>query len=214
MPPSCPWASPPPHQAFSRTGSCTSNSPPSRARRRPARPCWYGVEPAVWAATLSSWAWPWVYEAITTASPKNFEYVRKLGASQVVDYNSATVVEEVVNALDGKTLAGAMDCIGFSTTPLTVEVVTKSRGSKFVSTVEGGFQAPEGVTVKSVFGTTVMDNQVGKAIYENSLPKALKARTFIPAPAPLIVGKGLENVQAAVDRLAEGISAQKVVISL
>ncbi|KAI9042844.1 zinc-binding alcohol dehydrogenase family protein [Aspergillus affinis] len=154
------------------------------------------------------------YEVFTTASPKNFEYVKKLGASQVVDYNSATVVEELVKALEGKTLAGAMDCIGFAATPLTVEVVAKSRGSKFVSTVKGGFQAPEGVTVKNVFGTTIKDNRVGKAIYEDYLPKALKAGTFIPAPAPLAVGKGLENVQAAVDRQAAGTSAQKVVVSL
>lgn len=28
------------------------------------------------------------YEVLTTASPKNFDYVKKLGASQVFDYNS------------------------------------------------------------------------------------------------------------------------------
>lgn len=32
------------------------------------------------------------YEVITTSSPKNFGYVKKLGANQVFDYNSKTVV--------------------------------------------------------------------------------------------------------------------------
>ncbi|EED12115.1 zinc-binding oxidoreductase CipB [Talaromyces stipitatus ATCC 10500] len=154
------------------------------------------------------------YEVITTASPKNFDYVKKLGASQVFDYNSATVAEDIVEALQGKTLAGAMDCIGFAATPLTVEVVANSQGSKFVSTVKGGFNAPEGVTLKSVFGTTIKDNQVGKAIYEDYLPKALAAGTFIPAPNALVAGKGLESVQAAVDLQSRGTSAQKVVVSL
>ncbi|KAL6232514.1 hypothetical protein BDW75DRAFT_217726 [Aspergillus navahoensis] len=154
------------------------------------------------------------YEVFTTASPKNFDYVKRLGASQVFDYHSATVAEDLVDALQGKTLAGTMDCIGFAATPLTVEVVSKSQGNKFVSTVKGGFQAPEGVTVKSVFGTTIKDNQVGKAIYEDYLPKALKAGTFIPAPVALVAGKGLDSVQAAVDLQAKGTSAQKVVVSL
>ncbi|KAL4983889.1 zinc-binding alcohol dehydrogenase domain-containing protein cipB [Aspergillus falconensis] len=154
------------------------------------------------------------YEVFTTASPKNFDYVKKLGASQVFDYHSETVAQDLVAALQGKTLAGAMDCIGFAATPLTVDVVSKSQGAKFVSTVKGGFQAPEGVTVKSVFGTTIKDNQVGKAIYEDYLPKALKAGTFTPAPVALVAGKGLESVQAAVDLQAQGTSAQKVVVSL
>lgn len=35
------------------------------------------------------------YEVITTASPKNFDCVKKLGAARVFDYHSATIVEEL-----------------------------------------------------------------------------------------------------------------------
>jgi NADPH:quinone reductase-like Zn-dependent oxidoreductase len=35
------------------------------------------------------------YEVITTASRKNFEYVKKLGASYRFDYNSPTVISEL-----------------------------------------------------------------------------------------------------------------------
>ncbi|KAH8698698.1 zinc-binding oxidoreductase CipB [Talaromyces proteolyticus] len=154
------------------------------------------------------------YEVFTTASPKNFDYVKNLGASQVFDYNSSTVAADLIKALKGKTLAGAMDCIGFAATPLTVEVVIGSEGTKFVSTVKGGFQPPEGATVKNVFGTTLKDNHVGKAIYEDFLPNALRAGNFIPAPNALVAGKGLEAIQAALDLQAKGTSAQKVVVSL
>lgn len=154
------------------------------------------------------------YEVFTTASPKNFDSLKKIGASQVFDYNSATVVEDLTQALKGRTLAGTMDCVGFAATPLTCSVVLHSEGSKFVATVKGGFQPPEGITIKSVFGTTIKDNHVGKAVYENWLPKALKAGTFVPLPKPLVAGKGLESIQGAIDLQAKGTSARKVIVTL
>ena len=50
------------------------------------------------------------YEVITTASPKNFDYVKKLGASQVLDYHSKSIADELVDIFKGKTIAGAFDC--------------------------------------------------------------------------------------------------------
>lgn len=154
------------------------------------------------------------YEVFTTSSPKNFEHMKGLGASKVFDYTSLTVVEDIVTALRGKTLAGAMDCVGFAGTPPTVLIVSQSEGNKFVATVKGGFPAPEGINVLSVFGTTLKDNHVGKAIYEDFLPKALKAGSFIPAPAALAIGKGLGDVQAAVDLVKKGVSGNKIVVTL
>ncbi|WP_040445621.1 zinc-binding dehydrogenase [Ktedonobacter racemifer] len=45
------------------------------------------------------------YEVITTASPRNFNYIKKLGASQVFDHNDKTVVEDIIEAFKGKTIA-------------------------------------------------------------------------------------------------------------
>ena len=47
------------------------------------------------------------YEVITTCSPRNFELVRRLGASTVFDYNSKTVVQDIIKAFHNKTCAGA-----------------------------------------------------------------------------------------------------------
>ena len=47
-------------------------------------------------------------EVITTCSPKNYELVRKLGASRAFDYSSETVVEDIVTYLEDKTIAGAV----------------------------------------------------------------------------------------------------------
>ncbi|KAF5863432.1 hypothetical protein ETB97_010063 [Aspergillus alliaceus] len=103
------------------------------------------------------------YEVIATASAKNFDYVKKLGSSQVFVYHSPTVGEDLIQVLRGKTLAGAMDCIGFSATPICMDVVHKSEGNKSVITVKGGFPTPPvGVSVKNVFGTTIKDKFLNK----------------------------------------------------
>ena len=48
------------------------------------------------------------YEVLSTSSPKNFAYVKSIGASHVFDYNSTTVVADLVRALEGRELVGAL----------------------------------------------------------------------------------------------------------
>ncbi|KAI0426203.1 zinc-binding oxidoreductase CipB [Xylaria sp. FL1042] len=155
------------------------------------------------------------YEVITTASSHNFDYVKKLGACQVFDYSSSTVREDLLTALNLKTLAGVMDCIGGPAWAICVDVALNARGNKFVVTTKRGFpDPPEGVTLQPVFGLTIKDDDVSKTIYEDFLPKALEAGSYKPAPEPLVAGQGLESVQAAVDLQRTGVSARKIVVKL
>ncbi|KAL9089755.1 MAG: hypothetical protein Q9165_005549 [Trypethelium subeluteriae] len=156
------------------------------------------------------------YEVIATASPKNFEYVKQLGGVEVLDYQSTTISGDLQNAFQGKTIAGALDCIGGTGWAICMDVVHKTPGIKFVSTTKRGFpDPPEGVSIKHIFGSTIKDNKVGAMIYEDFLPKALKAGTFVPAPKPQITGKGLQSVQGVVDLYSKGgVSARKLVVSL
>jgi NADPH:quinone reductase-like Zn-dependent oxidoreductase len=72
------------------------------------------------------------YEVITTASPRNFDYVKSLGAAQVFDYNSPSVVPDIIAAFKARTLAGA---IAFGTTSAAscVQIVGACQGNRFVS---------------------------------------------------------------------------------
>ena len=72
------------------------------------------------------------YEVIATASPRNFDYVRSLGASRVFDYNSPGVVADIVAAFKGRTLAGA---IAFGTTSAAscIRIAGACQGNRFVS---------------------------------------------------------------------------------
>jgi len=69
---------------------------------------------------------------ITTSSPRNFDYVTKLGASQVFDYHSETVVDDVIEAFKGKTSAGAL-AIGTGSAEACADVVHACDGNRFVS---------------------------------------------------------------------------------
>jgi len=185
------------------------------------------------------------YEVITTASPRNFAYVRQLGASHVFDYHSPTVVADVVEALRGKTSAGAL-AIGGSSALACVDIIHACSGNKFVSiatfpvdfqrltqTGSSGWQllrqVPRllafggslllksrlrGIRTNSIFGTTLMDNEVSRVIYADFLPRALAEERYAAAPPPHVIGQGLAAIQAGLDAQRKGMSAQKVVVAL
>lgn len=48
------------------------------------------------------------YEVVTTTLPKNFDYVKKLDASQVFDYNSKRIVDKLIDAFKVVIIAGAL----------------------------------------------------------------------------------------------------------
>lgn len=157
------------------------------------------------------------YEVITTASPKNFNYVTRLGASQVFDYHSETVVDELVGAFEGKTSAGALAIGPTSTAPCVAVMGRVSEGSKFVALTNHppkDLVLPDGVKTKFIFASDIKDNEVSRAVYVDFLPKALAAGTYICAPDPEVVGKGLESIQPAFEILQKGVSAKKIVVSL
>lgn len=156
------------------------------------------------------------YDVVTTSSPKNFKYVQNLGASQVFDYNSKTINEDLSTALESKTMAGTYDCIGINGAfQSCAEVLLKTSGSKFIaSAMPPPAEVPEGISTKFIHATAIQHSEVGAVIFEQFLPKALAEGSFVAAPDAHVVGKGLECVQTALDVLGKGVSARKVVVSL
>ena len=145
------------------------------------------------------------YEVITTASPRNFEYVKKLGASQVFDYHSQTAVQDIIAALKGKTIAGAL-AIGGGSTEACLDIVHACKGQKFVSLATAPISfakrpslpviifkfASFGISLqikgrlrhirtKFIYGSSLMDNEVSKIIYEDFLPAALADGRYVAA---------------------------------
>jgi NADPH:quinone reductase-like Zn-dependent oxidoreductase len=181
------------------------------------------------------------YEVITTASPKNFDYVKRLGASQAFDYHSSSAVSDIIAAMKGKSSAGAI-AIGNGSMGACIDILAASSGSKSIAAVsvpQPSKLPPKGLDlvrflfsllsffastwvkckikgVKSnmVWGTDLMENEVGKAIYEDFLPDALREGRYVAAPEPQVVGKGLERIQEGMEAVWQGVSAKKVVVLL
>lgn len=158
------------------------------------------------------------YEVFTTASPKNFDYVKKLGASQAFDYKDEQVVEKMIDASKDKELAGAI-AIGMNSLHPCATILSKSKGAKFVADVMNPSVTtpiPEelGVTSKFVFGSDLKNGPVGEAVFGDFLEKALESGNFVAAPDAEVVGHGLDKIQGAFETLMKGVSAKKIVVTL
>lgn len=75
---------------------------------------------------------------VTTASPSNFEYIKKLGASQCFDYHDDDVEDQIVEALKGKTVVGAYHAVGADgAVQACARIVDRTKGKAIVVTVRG-----------------------------------------------------------------------------
>lgn len=66
----------------------------------------------------------------------------------------------------------------------------------------------------TVFGTSLMRNEVGDAIWGDFVPAALANGSLLCKPDPLVVGKGLDKLQVGIEIAEKGVSAQKVVVEI
>jgi NADPH:quinone reductase-like Zn-dependent oxidoreductase len=72
------------------------------------------------------------YDVITTASPRNFAYVQRLGAREAFDYRSRTVIADITTILRGREIAGAL-AIGIGSAAACIDIVGACQGNRFVA---------------------------------------------------------------------------------
>lgn len=184
------------------------------------------------------------YTVVATASPKNFNHVKRLGASQVFDYNDPHAVRDMVQALQGHQVVGAL-AIAVGSGAMCIDLVSRCQGNRMVSMASAplslgdapikhqflwklktlprlakGFASlailarMKGVYVRSIWGTALVKESLGREIFADFLGPALANGRFVPAPEPLLAGHSLKDIPAAMTLLGRGVSARKVVILL
>ena len=153
---------------------------------------------------------------VTTASTRNFEYAKSLGASHVFDHSSPTVVSDIVALLRDSKLrfVGVLDAITDENTVVkSGAVASEVNGRKFVATMQPPQKPmPEGVSWKNVFALTVAHNEVGAHIWGEYVPRALADGRLKAKPEAVVAGKGLESIEKGVEMVRKGVSARKVVV--
>lgn len=183
------------------------------------------------------------YEVVATASSRNFEYVKQLGASHVFDYKAAKTPQAIIDLLRGTNCAGAL-AVGDGSSEACIGILgalPTSTCKRFVAqcTVPGGpppkvkyelvgFVAKylvssaslalkarmRGVTLKLIWGTDLRNSEVGPAIFRDFLPAALSQGEYVIAPSAEVVGDGLAAIEGGLERLREGVSLKKLVVTI
>ena len=155
------------------------------------------------------------YEVISTASAKNHEYVKSLGADHVFEYKSPHVTKDISSLLTGKKLAGALEASGNEEAMSSAsQSIAHGDGLRKVICVRGPqSQVPE-VKAQPIMSTSIIGTPVAKAVFGDYVPVALESGKFKAVPEAEVVGKGLESVQLGINALAKGVSAKKIVVSL
>lgn len=156
------------------------------------------------------------HKVVSVASKRNIEGVKALGAAAVFDYNSPSVADDIIAALEGTEFAGVCDAIGSADSAKAWAPVYKKLGGKYGSVMPGAPGLPEGIEGSSVFAPTVVldDKYVGDVIWAKWVPEALQKGTLKAVPEAIVIKGGLESVQDAVNKQKAGVSFGKIVVEL
>ena len=155
------------------------------------------------------------FQVVTTCSPRNFDYVKTLGADKAFDHGSPSVIDDVAAELDMGTCAGIYLAAG--KVAEACQVSAKSKQKLFVASsnpVMPG-DAPEGVEAKMTFGAGGAEafNEIVPITFGGFLAEAVMKGKYQVAPPPEVVpAKGLEGIQVALAMLKKGVSAKKLVV--
>ncbi|WP_066520240.1 zinc-binding alcohol dehydrogenase family protein [Curtobacterium ammoniigenes] len=161
------------------------------------------------------------YDVVTTASPKNAELVRSLGARVSVDYRDPKAQNTLLEALRGRFLAGTV-AIGGGSLTKTIPIVRAAQGSGRLASayptpatrMRSVWERRRGVAISAIWGGSPVDTAVGPAIFRDFLGPALADGRYRSAPPARVVGSGLAAIPAGLDRLRAGVSAEKLVVVL
>ena len=157
------------------------------------------------------------YEVFAVASWKNHDFVRSIGAARVFDQSDMGIVDDLVAVLSAKDCVGAYDAISTEKTiGVLCEVLRRSKGKKLVVSIMPGTEklATKEVSVRTNFAASNADTPVGPHIWRGYMEPALASGALQYKPTPEVVGHGLENIQKAINILAQGVSAKKLVVSI
>jgi len=154
-------------------------------------------------------------KVVAVASSHNHELVKSLGASEAIDYNKPSVVEDVVKAIQsvGGDFQGIYDAISTQDSyQYVLPIAEQLGGAHVVTTLPPPEIVPAGIKIATIFSP--IDPSVSGPVWEHYITPALEKGQLKCLPEPLIVGSGLSSIQKGVDTSKAGVSAKKVVIEL
>ncbi|ORX97113.1 chaperonin 10-like protein, partial [Clohesyomyces aquaticus] len=137
----------------------------------------------------------------TTASSRNHDYVRDLGADFAFDHKYPDVVSQLIETISSmrKTLVGVYDAIATKdTVKKCAEVLRVSGGGMIVATRDAG----------------VREEELGEGVWEDFMGEGLQNGKLKAKPNAIVLEGGLEKCQEGIDLYRKGVSAAKIVVKI
>lgn len=161
------------------------------------------------------------FEVFATASPKNHEYVKSLGASEVVDYRDPDAVSTLSQLAKeaGTPLRYGFDSISEGNSSLLSAdtlLASGGKGSKLALSAPWptGDEKPAGVEISMTMAALAFVHYVemGSWMFNDYLPQAIEQKKIVPAPKVRVVDGGIAAAQEALEIVKAGVSATKIVV--
>jgi NADPH:quinone reductase-like Zn-dependent oxidoreductase len=184
------------------------------------------------------------YRVVATASPKNHDQMRRLGAEAVYDYRDPEAADHIIEEVRSSVVAGILAvAVGSAEPSLRIARATRATKIAMASPPVSFYEQPRrrglslartrlflrlgtrtallqvrsrahGIRASFIWGSAIATSPVGPAIWGEYLPAALASGSHHLYPEARIEGDGLPAIQAAIDTLRRGVSAQKLVVTL
>lgn len=184
------------------------------------------------------------YRVVTTASAKNHEQMRRLGAEAVFDYHDPDAANRIIDEVGGSAVAGILAVATGSAEPcLRIARATGATQIAMASPPVSFYDQPRrrglslarirlflklgtrtallqvrsrtrGIGASFIWGSAIATSPVGPAVWGGYLPAALASGSHHLYPEAHIAGHGLPAIQGAIDTLRRGVSARKLVVTL
>jgi NADPH:quinone reductase-like Zn-dependent oxidoreductase len=184
------------------------------------------------------------YRVIATASAKNHERMKGLGAEAVFDYRDPQAPNRIIEAVGGSAVAGILAvAVGSAEPCLRIARATGATRIAMASPPVSFYEQPRrrglslarirlflklgtrtallqmrsrasGIRATFIWGSAIATSPVGPAVWGGYLPAALASGSHRLYPEADIAGHGLPAIQEAIDTLRRGVSARKLVITL
>ncbi|KAJ5375577.1 Polyketide synthase enoylreductase [Penicillium concentricum] len=152
---------------------------------------------------------------IAIAGAHNFEFSKQCGAAEVFDRNDASLVDKVTDAVrkSGGEFVGIFDAVGSPETYAHDITILDQLGGGNLASVHPPPPATD-LPANVIAGMIFAVNDVATPVWEDYVTPALQSGKLQCLPSPLVVGKGLEYVQSALEKCKAGVSATKLVVEL
>jgi hypothetical protein len=170
--------------------------------------------------------------------------MKRLGAEAAFDYHDPKAADRIIEAVNGSVVAGILAVpVGSAEPCLRIARSTDATRIAMASPPVSFYEQPRrrglsltrmrlflrlgrrtallqlrsrtrGIRATFIWGSAIATSPVGPAIWGHYLPEALASGSHRPYPKAHIAGHGLSAIQPAIDTLRQGVSSQKLVVTL